>query len=474
MWRVKQCVTSLAAWCMAGTMEFRRIVVIGAGLAGSEAAWQIAEQGLEVDLYEMRPHKPTPAHQTDQFAELVCSNSFGSDGPASAPRMLKDELQTLGAFVLGCARKHQVPAGNSLAVDRVAFCGEITRALSSHPRIHIQREELKAIPEDAIVVVATGPLTSESLARDLAERVGQGSLYFYDAISPIVSADSLDMEKIFRANRYGKGDSQDFLNIPLDKEQYNTLIDDLLSAEVVLPHDFEEERYFEGCMPIEAIAARGRMTLAFGPMRPVGLIDPRTNRRSFAVIQMRTENAFFTSYNLVGFQTKLKYPEQLRIFRKLPGLENAEFLRLGCMHRNTYLDSPRVLLPTLQLRKDTRVFLAGQLTGTEGYLESSATGWLAGNNAARLAKGEPLIVLPRETILGALTAAITDETKENFQPMNSNMGILPPLEVPVRDKKLRNAAYAQRSLESLRSWQQGPTRDPSLSADYAAALVESY
>lgn len=434
-------------------METQRVAVIGAGLAGSEAAWQIAQQGVDVDLYEMRPSRPTPAHQTNQFAELVCSNSFGSDGAASAPRMLKDELHALGAFVLGCARKHQVPAGNSLAVDRVAFSEEVTKALSSHPRITIHREEVTSLPQSGITVVATGPLTSESLAKDLAGRLGERSLYFYDAISPIVSADSLDMETIFRANRYGKGDSQDFLNIPLTKEQYETLIDDLLNAEVVLPHDFEEERYFEGCMPIEAIAARGRMTLAFGPMRPVGLIDPRTNRRSFAVIQLRTENAFFTAYNLVGFQTKLKYPEQLRIFRKLPGLENAEFLRLGCMHRNTYLDSPRVLLPTLQLRKHQNTFLAGQLTGTEGYLESSATGFLAGTNAARLAKEEPLLVLPNKTILGALTAAITDPNKENFQPMNSNLGILPPLENPPRDKKLRNAAYAERSRESLKNWQ---------------------
>jgi methylenetetrahydrofolate--tRNA-(uracil-5-)-methyltransferase len=428
------------------------ITVIGAGLAGSEAAWQIAQQGIPVNLYEMRPVKQTPAHQTNGFAELVCSNSFGSDGVGSAPKMLKEELKALEAFVLGCARSHQVPAGNSLAVDRVAFSQEITQRLSTHPLIHIHREEITQVPEEGIVVVATGPLTSDSLARDLSERVGQGSLYFYDAISPIVAADSLDMSVVFKANRYGKGDTQDFLNIPLSKEEYETLIDDLLTGEVVLPHDFEEEKYFEGCMPVEAIAARGRMTLAFGPMRPVGLTDPRTGKRPFAVIQLRTENAFFTAYNLVGFQTKLKYGEQKRIFSKLPGLTNAEFLRLGCMHRNTYFDSPRVLHPTLQFRRDTRVFLAGQLTGTEGYLESSATGWVAGFNAARLWKGQDPVVLPSETVLGALLASITDEGKTRFQPMNSNLGILPPLEVPVKDKRLRGEAYAVRSAQKIEEW----------------------
>lgn len=435
------------------------IVVIGAGLAGSEAAWQIAEKGVPVRLYEMRPSKGTPAHQTNGFGELVCSNSFGSDGFGSAPRMLKDELTALGAFVLKLARKHSVPAGNSLAVDRVAFSEEITQTLSSHPLIQIEREEVTQIPEEAIVVIATGPLTSDSLARDLSERVGQGSLYFYDAISPIVSAESLDMSKIFRANRYGKGETQDFLNVPLNKEEYETLIDDLLTGEVVLPHDFEAEKYFEGCMPVEAIAARGRMTLAFGPMRPVGLTDPRTGKRPYAVIQLRTENAFLTAYNLVGFQTKLKYPEQKRIFTKLPGLENAEFLRLGSMHRNTYLDSPRTLLPTLQLKKDARLFLAGQLTGTEGYLESSATGWVAGVNAADLWLGNTPRTLPRETVLGSLLASITDPEKKNFQPMNSNLGILPPLETPIRDKKLRGEAYAIRSAESLKEWAKGPLVD---------------
>lgn len=427
----------------------KKVTVIGGGLAGSEAAWQIARLGVEVELYEMRPQRKTPAHQTDRLAELVCSNSFGSEGEHSASRILKDEIQLLGAFVLAEARRAQVPAGASLAVDRVAFSESITRQLSEHPLINIRREEITQIPEEGVVVVATGPLTSDALARDLAERVGQGSLYFYDAISPIVSHESLDHTVIFRANRWDKGDSPDFLNIPLNETEYKTLVDDLLTGEVVLPHDFEEERYFEGCMPVEAIAARGPQTLSFGPLRPVGLRDPRTGKRPHAVIQLRTENPFFTAYNLVGFQTKLKYGEQVRIFRKLPGLQNAEFLRLGSMHRNTYLDSPRVLQPTLQFKRDPRIFLAGQLTGTEGYLESSATGLWAGMNAARRVLGQEARVLPRETMLGALLAAITDESRENFQPINANLGVLPPLEVPERDKKKRNAAYSARSYSLL-------------------------
>ncbi len=437
-----------------------KVTVIGAGLAGSEAALQIATRGVEVDLFEMRPKTPTPAHQTPHFAELVCSNSFGSDGAGSASRMLKDELTALDAQVLASARKAQVPAGNSLAVDRDVFSKEVTRLVETHPKITIHREELTALPEEGMVVIATGPLTSDALARDIAERVGAGGLYFYDAISPIVSAESLDMSKLFKANRWDKGDTADFLNLPLTEEQYNTLIDDLLSGEVMLPHDFEEERYFEGCMPVEAIAARGRKTLAFGPLRPVGLHHPVTGKRAHAVIQLRTENKFFTAYNLVGFQTKLKYGEQQRIFRKLPGLENAEFLRLGSMHRNTYLDSPRVLMPTLQLKCDPRLLLAGQLTGTEGYLESSATGWLAGTNAARLALGEAPIVLPSDTMLGALLVAITDESKENFQPTNSNIGILPPLAEPIRDKKLRYLAYAERSAASLENWKSSGSQSP--------------
>jgi methylenetetrahydrofolate--tRNA-(uracil-5-)-methyltransferase len=431
----------------------RQVTVVGAGLAGSEAAWQLAQAGVPVELYEMRPTRPTPAHTTGGFAELVCSNSFGSDTPHSASRILKEELESLGAFVLGMARLHSVPAGASLAVDRKKFSDEITGRLEALPNVRIHREELGRLPADGLMILATGPLTSESLSAELAQLVGEKSLYFYDAISPIVSADSLGFEKLFFANRYGKGETADFLNLPLTREQYDVLIDDLLTGEVVLPHEFEEEKYFEGCMPIEAIAARGRQTLAFGPMKPVGLVDPRTGKRPFAVVQLRTENAFRTAYNLVGFQTKLKYKEQERIFRKLPGLEEAEFLRLGCMHRNTYIHSPRLLRPSLQLRKDPRIFIAGQLTGTEGYLESSATGLLAGLNAARILQGREPLELPRTTMLGALIAAITDPMRTRFQPMNVNMGILPPLEKPTgKDKKLRNAAMASRALSELQAW----------------------
>ncbi len=427
-----------------------KIVVVGGGLAGSEAAWQIAQRGIPVELFEMRPVRPTEAHKTEQCAELVCSNSFGSDSAHSASRILKDEITGLGSFILQNARQFAVPAGASLSVDRDLFSKAITARLAAHPLITIRREEFSEFLPDQVYVVATGPLTSPALSEALRQKVGGESLYFYDAISPIVSADSLDMSKLYFANRWDKGETPDFLNCPLDKEQYETLVDDLLTGDVVLPHDFEEEKYFEGCMPIEAIAARGRKTLSFGPLRPVGLRNPHTGLRPWAVIQLRTENQHKTAYNLVGFQTKLKYGEQLRVFRKLPGLENAEFLRLGSMHRNTYLNSPQVLQPTLQLRADANIFIAGQLTGTEGYLESSATGLLAGVNAAKLALGESLITLPETSMLGALTRAITDPTRVPFQPMNANLGVLPPV-IKEGEKKLEKAVRNERM--SLRSQQ---------------------
>ncbi|NBY19685.1 methylenetetrahydrofolate--tRNA-(uracil(54)-C(5))-methyltransferase (FADH(2)-oxidizing) TrmFO, partial [bacterium] len=398
-------------------MRQNPIHVIGGGLAGSEATFQIAMRGIPVILHEMRPTQKTEAHTTSQLAELVCSNSFGSVSPNSASRILKDELKELGAFVLSVAESAAVPAGASLAVDRIKLSEIVTDRLENHPLVTIKREEVNELPADAITILATGPLTSPKLIKSLQPIFGDNSLYFYDAISPIVSTDSLNLDKIFCANRYDKGETKDFLNIPLTEEQYNTLVDDLLSGEVVLPHNFEEEKYFESCMPIEAIAARGRKTLAFGPMKPVGLTDPTTGKRPFAVIQLRTENRHKTSYNLVGFQTKLKYKEQERIFRKLPGLESADFLRLGSMHRNTYIDSPRLLDSSLSLRKNQKVFVAGQLTGTEGYLESTATGLLAGINAAQLYLDRPSYELPETTILGALLQTITDSNRTNFQPM---------------------------------------------------------
>ncbi len=434
-------------------MRQNQITVIGAGLAGSEAAWQIAQAGIAVDLYEMRPTRQTEAHSTTDCAELVCSNSFGSDSPHHASRLLKEEVERMGGLLIRLAREHSVPAGASLAIDRHAFSAAVTRTLTEHPLITLHREEIPRVPREGITIVATGPLTSPELAQDLQALVGGEKLYFYDAISPIVSADSLDYEKLFFANRYGKGETADFLNAPFTREQYDAFVAELLKAEVVLPHDFEEEKYFEGCMPIEAIAARGPRTLAFGPMKPVGLDDPKTGRWAHAVVQLRTENRHKTAYNLVGFQTKLKYGEQARIFRMIPGLENAEFVRLGSMHRNTYLDSPRVLDASLRLKAAPNVFIAGQLTGTEGYLESVATGLLAGWNAVRELKGAPLEVPPPETMLGALLASITDTTKKKFQPTNVNIGLFPPLEVPVKkDKKLRNAAFAARATTKFDQW----------------------
>lgn len=436
-------------------MRHKQVTVVGGGLAGCEAAWQLASRGIPVSLYEMRPTKKTEAHSTSDLAELVCSNSLGSLSENSASRILKDELTALNAFVLSKAFAAAVPAGASLAVDRVVFAQEITKAIEEHPLITLERAELTEIPKEGLVIIATGPLTTKGLCDQLIALTGSKSLYFYDAISPIVSLESLDLDKMYYASRYGKGDP-DFLNIPLDKEQYFNFVEQLTQAEVVMAHDFEEEKYFESCLPIETIASRGKLTLAFGPMKPVGLEDPKTGRRPFAVIQLRTENRFRTAYNLVGFQTKMKYGEQQRLFRQLPGMEEAEFLRLGSMHRNTYIDSPRVLMPTLQLKTEPRVLIAGQLTGTEGYLESSATGWLAGLNAARIFKGETPIALPPETMLGGLVATITDPLRTPFQPMNANMGILPPTESlekkKKKDKAARNLAFSSRSKVTLGKW----------------------
>lgn len=434
-------------------MRQQVIHVIGGGLAGSEACYQIAMRGIPVVLHEMRPNKMTEAHTTSQLAELVCSNSFGSVSPHSASKILKDEITMLGGFVLSVAESIAVPAGASLAVDRTKLSQVITETLEKHPLVTIKREEVCNLPPNSICVLATGPLTSKPLIESLTPVFGDNSLYFYDAISPIVATDSLNLDKLFYANRYDKGETKDFLNIPLTEEQYNTLVDDLLTGEVVLPHNFEEEKYFESCMPIEAIASRGRKTLAFGPMKPVGLDDPKTGRRPYAVVQLRTENRYLTAYNLVGFQTKLKYKEQQRIFRKLPGLEEAEFLRLGSMHRNTYIDSPRLLNPNLQLRANPLLFVAGQLTGTEGYLESTATGLMAGLNACRLIQDKSPLILPGDSMLGALLQTITDANRTHFQPMNVNMGLLPPLtEGPMKDKKLKNSLLAKRSSESIQSW----------------------
>ncbi len=427
------------------------IIVVGGGLAGSEAAWQAAERGVDVTLYEMRPHKTTPAHVSDRLAELVCSNSLGSDLPDRASGVLKAELRTLGSLVLACADRARVPAGGALAVDREAFAAEVTRRVEAHPRIMVVREEVTAIP-DGPAVVATGPLTSAPLAAAIAELTGQEHLYFYDALAPIVSAESIDMAVAFRASRYGKGDA-DYVNCPMTEEEYGRFVDALLAAERIPLRGFEQEdaQFFEGCLAVEVLAARGREALAFGPLRPVGLTDPRTGKRPYAVVQLRQDNLAGTLYNLVGFQTNLRYGEQERVFRLIPGLERAEFVRFGHMHRNTFINSPLLLEPTMAFRKRPGLFFAGQITGVEGYVGSVGSGWVAGVNAARFVTGQEPLELSRVTMLGALCHYVSCAAPESFQPMKANFGLMPPLDPPVRNKRRRYQAYAERALRNLKS-----------------------
>ncbi|HEX6971973.1 MAG TPA: methylenetetrahydrofolate--tRNA-(uracil(54)-C(5))-methyltransferase (FADH(2)-oxidizing) TrmFO [Limnochordia bacterium] len=401
-----------------------RVRVIGGGLAGSEAAWQAAEAGVDVELWEMRPVRMTPAHHTDRLGELVCSNSLGSDLLESPAGLLKAEMRRLGSLVAAAADRARVPAGGALAVDRDLFAAEITQRLEAHPRVSIRREEITRLPEDGPVIVATGPLTSDALAVHIRELTGSEDLYFYDAAAPIVTRESIDEARGFWAARYGKGDA-DYFNCTLSKEEYEAFYAALVSAEVHSGHIDEELRFFEGCIPIEEMAARGPKTLLYGPLRPVGLTDPSTGRRPYAVVQLRKENAAGSLLNLVGFQTRLKWGEQKRVFRMIPALEQAEFVRYGVMHRNTFLNSPRVLLPTYQSRARADLFFAGQITGVEGYVESAAAGLIAGRNAARLARGERPLVLPAETMMGALARYITSADPRHFQPMNANFGLLP-------------------------------------------------
>lgn len=433
-----------------------RLMVIGGGLAGCEAAWQAAQRGVAVDLYEMRPQRPTPAHVSDRLAELVCSNSFGSQLPDRASGLLKAELDLLGSLILACAAETALPAGGALAVGREAFADLVTARIESHPLIRVIREEVTDIPTDRPVIVASGPLTSDALANAIARLSGQEHLYFFDAIAPTVAADSIDMTIAFRASRYGRGASEegDYLNCPLTQEEYNRFVDALLAAETIELRPFEQKmwedpRFFEGCLPVEVIARRGRQALAFGPMRPVGLIDPRTGRRPYAVVQLRQDDLAGALYNLVGFQTNLKWNEQRRVFSLIPGLEHAEFLRYGMMHRNTFINSPRLLLPTLQWRTRADLFFAGQLTGVEGYMGNAATGLLAGLNAARLIQGQEPLVLPPTTMLGALCHYVTHAAEQDFQPMKANFGLLPPLDEPLRNKRARYQAYAARALNDL-------------------------
>ncbi len=419
------------------------VTVIGAGLSGCEAALQCARLGVPVRIYEMRPQKMTPAHQTGEPAELVCSNSLKSEEITNAHGLLKAELKALGAVLLACAEKARIPGGKALVVDRQRFSAEVASALKS-AGVEIIHQELTAPPATP-TVIATGPLTSPALTEFLQKSLGANNLFFYDAIAPIVSADSLNMEKIFPASRYGKG--ADYLNCPLGEDEYNRFVSALTTAELYPAHEFEKIPFFEGCLPIEELARRDRLALAFGPLKPVGLIDPRTGKRPFAVVQLRRENAAGTMFNLVGFQTRLKRPEQERVFRLIPGLEHAEFLRYGSIHRNTFLNSPELLLPTLQTRRRLDLFICGQLAGVEGYVEAIATGLVAGINITRLVLGKQPLTLPEETMLGALIKYITTPNP-NFQPMNANFGLLPPLKNRLYGLKKRQA-LAQRSLARL-------------------------
>ena len=421
--------------------------VIGAGLAGSEAAWQIANAGVAVHLYEMRPTKKTPAHHTNQFAELVCSNSLRGNSLQNAVGVLKEEMRRMNSVIIHSADETSVPAGGALAVDRDTFSATVTEKLRNHPLITVYEEELTEFPE-GITVVATGPLTSEGLAKTIKDFNGSDGFYFYDAAAPIIEKSSINFDKVYLKSRYDKGEAA-YLNCPMTKEEFEVFHKELVNAEVAPLKEFEKEKYFEGCMPIEVMAARGEKTMLFGPMKPVGLEDPKTGKRPYAVIQLRQDNAAASLYNIVGFQTHLKWGEQKRVFQMIPGLENAEFVRYGVMHRNSFMNSPELLEPTYQSRKDSRIFFAGQMTGVEGYVESAASGLIAGINAARLAKGEELVVFPRETAMGSMAYYITHAEGKHFQPMNANFGLFPELPERIRDKKVRYETLANRALESL-------------------------
>lgn len=425
----------------------QRVNVVGGGLAGCEAAWQLARRGVGVDLHEMRPLRGTEAHQTDMLAELVCSNSFRSAERTTAIGLLKEEMRALDSLVMRIADEHRVPAGGSLAVDREGFARGMTEAVAALPGVVIHRQEVTSLP-DGLTVIASGPLTSEPLTAALRALFGEEYLYFYDAIAPIVTYDSIDMTKAFRASRYGKG-GDDYVNCPLDRDGYERLVEDILAAEKVELKSFERCVHFEGCLPIEEMARRGRDTLAFGPLKPVGLTDPATGRRPHAVVQLRQDDRNATLFNMVGFQTKMTYPEQRRVFRTIPGLENAEFVRLGSLHRNTFINGPAILQPTLQTRVRPDLLLAGQLIGVEGYLESASAGYLAGVNAARLALGREPLVPPPTTSLGALIAYVTQPGRTEFQPVNANYGLFPPLEGRRLKGAERKLAHAERALHDL-------------------------
>jgi len=451
-----------------------KLVVIGGGLAGSEAAWQAAQRGIQVMLYEMRPDRLTPAHRTGDLAELVCSNSLGSNLVDRAPGLLKEELRRLGSLIMACADATAVPAGGALAVDRQEFARLVTRHIADHPRIHLRREEVKSISRSTPTVIATGPLTSDTLAAEMAALTSQEYLYFYDAMAPIVSYESIDFSLAFRASRYGRDSEHgagaraptegvgklptgfsssegDYINCPMSREEYGRFVAELLAAETIPLRQFEQEdaKFFEACLPVEVIALRGREALAYGPLKPVGLVDPRSGKRPYAVVQLRQDNLAGTLYNMVGFQTNLRWREQERVFRLIPGLERAEFVRFGQMHRNTFINSPALLRPTMQFKGRDDLFFGGQITGTEGYVGSTASGLVAGLNAARQMTDKPLIVFPSTTMLGALCRYVTSTEPGGFQPMKPNFGLMPVLERPVRRKRDRHRAYTQRALADL-------------------------
>lgn len=430
----------------------KKVIVIGAGLAGSEAAWQAAEAGAQVELFEMRPLRRSPAHKTDAFAELVCSNSLRGAGLENAVGVLKAEMRRLGSLIMRAADATAVPAGGALAVDRTKFSAYVTRRIEAHPNISVRHEEITEIPstDETVVIIASGPLTDGALSDEISRLLGGDSLYFYDAAAPLVSFASIDMGVAYRASRYGKGEAA-YINCPMDEAQYEAFWTALTTAETATAHGFEKEIFFEGCMPVEVMAARGKDTLLYGPLKPVGLEHPETGVRPHAVVQLRQDNAEGTIYNIVGFQTRLKWPEQRRVFQMIPGLTNAEFLRYGVMHRNSFINAPRHLRPTFQLHINEHLFFAGQMTGVEGYVESAASGLTAGLNAARLAAGEEPLVFPQTTCHGALAHYITTCDPDHFQPMNINFGLLPPLEnLPRRTRKpQKKLMLAERALEEL-------------------------
>lgn len=428
----------------------KKVIIVGAGMAGSEAAWQVAQRGIKVDLYEMRPEKSTPAHKTEKFAELVCSNSLRGAGLENAVGLLKEEMRQLNSIIMESADINRVPAGGALAVDREGFSQYITDKVKNHSNVTVINKEIETIPQedDVITIIASGPLTSEVLAKSIGELTGEDYFYFYDAAAPLISKESIDMSKAYRASRYGKG-TADYINCPMDKEEYEKFWQELTTAELAPIKEFEKAKFFEGCMPVEEMARRGIDTLLYGPLKPVGLEDPKTGKRPYAVVQLRQDNAADSLYNIVGFQTHLKWPEQKRVFGLIPGLENAEFVRYGVMHRNTFINSPELLRPTLQYKDRDDLLFAGQMTGVEGYIESAASGLVAGVNAAYLAKGENPVIFPEQTAHGSMCKYITSAVVKHFQPMNANFGLMPPLEERIRDKKLKKQKIAERALEFL-------------------------